>query len=126
MTRTNAPRLWHFTCRHSAMRIGDRGLLRPLADLVPTPIPWTGVLVWLTDDIDATTRSLGLTSHTLDCDRSEVRYRTSGPHQAIHWPALRHQFPTDDVQALERNRSPLTWWVSPKPVGVRVDEVVLL
>ena len=112
-------RLYHYTCRdRAALIVVDGYTLRPGPD---------GVL-WLTDLDHPFREALGLTSHTLTCDRTERRFVVEVPDE---------QFAEGRVARyvdLKRERHPLTlrgldladgampmhWWVSldPQPCGV--------
>lgn len=73
---------FHRTCEHSVAGIEEAGLLRP------KPHPFLGniPLVWLTSQRGATRAMLGLTSHTLDCDRMAHLYRVlPEDHERIDW-----------------------------------------
>jgi len=62
--------LWHFTCAHQQKKIGRYGLVIPRNQLA------LGVcLAWFTNDRTLSAEALGLTSHTLPCDRMEFSYR---------------------------------------------------
>ena len=70
----SAPTLYHYTCDHGRQLIGMRGKLKPNRH------PWlTRPLLWLTDLDHANIQALGLTSLTLDCDRTAWRYRIRTP-----------------------------------------------
>jgi hypothetical protein len=107
--------LWHYTCRHRAARIGQRGTLTPNPQSALGGIP----MVWLTDMDTPDTVGLGLTSTILKCDRTEVRYRVIDG-LAIPWCEWA------DLNHIDRTaRSELTfgrrhrhWFVSTGPVTV--------
>lgn len=106
--------LWHFTCRHLGALIGVRGVL------TPHPHPMLGVaVVWLTDldvpDVDA----LGLTSTTLGCDRTAVRYRVTGG-ETLSWSEWAESAHVDRRvrSELTFGRRPRHWFVSTAPVSV--------
>lgn len=111
--------LYHFTCRHSAGRIGRRGTLTPVRQpaLAASGAPR---LVWLTD-LDAPERvALGLTSTTLACDRMEVRYRVVDASTVQSWQTFKVRLDRTEVSALELGRRHRSWYVSAAPVAVEV------
>lgn len=111
-------RLWHFTCSHSVASIERMGSLRPhFHPLLDTR------LVWLTDLEQPFREALGLTSHTLMCDRAEHRFEALDTSTAVWWPsyARAHQIDRATCRSLEMadGAMPAHWWVSAKPVPVR-------
>lgn len=113
-------RLWHFTCSHSVASINRLGSLRPH----PHPLLERS-LVWLTDLEEAWREALGLTSHTLMCDRTEHRFEAIDTSTAVWWPtyARQHRIPAHVRSALEDEPGvmPVHWWVSDQPVPVKAD-----
>lgn len=108
-------KLYHYTCSHSVPGIERDGVLKGR----PWPFwPQAGPLVHLTDldwpDRDA----LGLTSHTLGCDRTE--YRVTVDAEAEHWPVFARTLPRAVRFALEDGpgRRPMHWYVGTMPVEV--------
>jgi hypothetical protein len=108
--------LYHFTCGHSARKIGRSGVLLPYGTLPGCP-----PLVWLTDLREPDRDALGLTSHTLTCDRTERRYVVRGDCDAIPWLSWVASPRHDEVRGLlERDGArPEHWWVTPSRVWVR-------
>jgi len=77
------PVFYHFTCWHGLERIQASGWR-----LVPNPFaPSLGLpeLVWLTDLEVPDVGALGLTSHSLDCDRTEHRLRAVDAASVVPW-----------------------------------------
>jgi hypothetical protein len=112
------PRLWHFTCSHSVASIELLGSLRP------HPHPLLDVsLVWLTDLDQPFREALGLTSHTLMCDRTEHRFEVLDTATAVWWPSYARATKVDrqTCRALEMADGvmPAHWWVSAAPVPAR-------
>ena len=106
--------IYHYTCEDSRQIIGEEGTL------IPSRL--TGVL-WLTD-LDAPIRSgLGLTSTSLDCDRTQHRYRVLvdeglSLHDAgiYPWRDVRKGFDPAHVASLEAcGALPMHWYVSDQP-----------
>ena len=105
--------LYHFCCSHSRTAIGEAGTLQPSK--------LTGLL-WMTD-LDTPIRAgLGLTAHTLDCDRTEHRYRVVHEGADLleahiyHWPEIRKGFARGYVDALEGPGAlPMHWYISDSP-----------
>lgn len=107
--------LWHYTCRHRAAMIGARGVLTPL----PQPVLDGVSLVWLTDLAVPDVAGLGLTSLTLKCDRTEVRYRvTAGETMAWNDWVERAHVDHRTRSELTFGRRPRHWFVSTSPVSV--------
>lgn len=107
--------LYHFTCRDGLEAITREGVIRPhVSPQVGRP------LVWLTN-LDVPNRlALGLTSHTLGCDRMEYRFEVDD-HLAIHWPAFFRSLPFADRRravALHYGYGvrPAHWFVSEQPI----------
>jgi hypothetical protein len=119
------PVLWHYTCRHSARKIGPAGILYPAGQLLGRSLHWPGSLVWLTDLPTPNRDALGLTSHALDCDRTEHRYRATDTLSCRPYTDLRRALP-DDAWRLSLETAPGArlrhWWVSLEPVPVVLDE----
>lgn len=112
------PKLFHFTCRHSASAIRQCGELRPHKH------PWLPEpLVWLTDLTEAWREALGLTSHTLACDRTEHRFEVRDTSLAVPWTTYRRSVILNAL-ALEAVTGvmPAHWWVSTVPVPVYSPE----
>lgn len=78
-------------------------------------------LVWLTD-LDAPARdALGLTSHLIDCDRTQHRYRVTDLTSVQHWLQVRRSHPLRDELEHARGARPMHWYVSLLPVSVIYD-----
>lgn len=116
--------LWHYTCHHGALALGDTGTLLCAAQQVdeapPLPLGADMLLqmVWATDMSPPERAALGLTSNTIDCDRMAYRYRV--PSYAFRrWGTVRSSLPTQLVDALELapGAQPAVWWVSFSPVA---------
>ena len=107
--------LYHFACRHSAHGIGRYGII------VPNFHPVLLVkLAWFTDRPDLDREALGLTSHTLACDRMEYLYRTENATSCVpflEWAkATGNPFVGKIVGEASR---PEHWFVSMYSVPVR-------
>lgn len=119
-------RLWHYTCEdHGRPGIEPAGLLRPSAH------PWLPQpLVWVTD-LDVPHReALGLTSYSLNCDRTAVRYEV---HPDVHdlcvpWTryARHRRLPRGVRERFEEadGAMPAHWWVSEHPLLVLLPAAV--
>lgn len=130
------PPLFHYTCEHGRHGIGEAGHVKPLRYHSPHAArqlaehPYAAMLalvVWFTD-LDAPARGLlGLTSHTLRCDRTRYRYRVTDPRDVEHWldSPLRRAFSVRARNSLELLglSMPAHWWVSVEPVPVVFDPI---
>lgn len=82
---------------------------------------WPGLLVWLSNmGSNPVREALGLTSHTLDCDRLEVCYRVLTPGRCTWWPLWARELPRAVREQVEGSRGarPAHWWVAEGPVMV--------
>lgn len=74
--------LYHYTCAH-----GARAIERERRTLVPTWQPLLRTFAsWATEQREPNAEALGLTRHTLACDRTEYRYRIDEPDAFTWWP----------------------------------------
>jgi hypothetical protein len=102
--------LFHFTCSHGAEAIEREHRLRPNRH------PWLPEpLLWLTDLVDPPNRdSLGLTSHTLRCDR--MAYRFAVDTTAERWGTYAHRIGLPRITRDELEGAPGAlpghWWVA--------------
>lgn len=114
-------RLYHYTCRDSATLIDRDGHLLPMPQVqLGGPVR----LVWLTDLAVPDRDALGLTSHTLSCDRTECQYTVDCPRpipwsdwadlHGVHWQTRRE---------LEQGRKPQHWYVWPARIAVVAKEM---
>ena len=119
------PPLWHYTCDHGRAGIDvDRSMfgcvVRPLRDLAGRDdLPELTRWAWFTDMARPDRDALGLTSHTLNCDRLAHRYRVlSG--QIYPWTTVRRLANRAERQALESapGARPRHWFVARQPVVV--------
>lgn len=114
----SALRLFHFTCDHGNAGIDKDGVIRPGAD----------GFVWLTDlrpgllGLEQIRHALGLTSHTLTCDRMAYCWRVEAP-DAVRFD----EWAMDGVTQLKGWALGLTmapgvmprhWFLSDRPVPV--------
>lgn len=112
MPRTVLPRLYHYTCEHSAPDILRDGFLEPHG------LPGLPPVVWLTDLDAPVVEALGLTSIMLRCDRTAWRFEVDralvDPDMIHRWVGVRRQFPPDYVTGLEEadGAMPMHWWLS--------------
>lgn len=119
------PALYHFTCSHGYAKIGAAGKLRPASSRIPGLRLLPGRFVWLTDLAVPVRDALGLTSTSLQCDRTEHRYRVVDPQnpEIIPWSVARRKCDRAQVLALESapGAQPDHWWVATIPVRVVLD-----
>jgi hypothetical protein len=114
--------LYHYTCGHSYQGIKRDGKLKG------NPHPYIrtlGPLIWLTD-LDAPDRAaLGLTSLTLQCDRTQFRAVVEVDllldEDVVHWPqfARRLQRSTREMFESDPGVRPMHWYVALQPFPVR-------
>jgi hypothetical protein len=116
---------WHYTCDHGHQRIGDAGLLLPLASLTDKPTPWQGRIIWLTDLAYPYRDALGLTSQILSCDRTAHRYRITDNRQIVPWTLVARDLSREQRDELElaRGARPRHWYISMDPVAAVYDPV---
>jgi hypothetical protein len=118
----------HRTCQHAADRIdgGERyGTLTVVAQVMLGRLP----MVWLTSSQSATRVMLGLSSHTLECDRMEALYRVlpEDAAQVIRWgdlvrePSFEPYLPGARRLMAVRGTRPGVWGVS--PTSIRVERI---
>lgn len=126
--------LWHFTCDHVALVIGDRGQLRPAKDLAEPDsfwalAAWPSSFVWATDLPKPNRDALGLTSNMLACDRTAHRYRVLA-EDFTPWHVIRRLIVDRHgrlgVELLEGapGARPMHWFVSTEPVEAVYDPLV--
>lgn len=107
--------LYHYTCAHFAQQLENDGILKPN--------PKTG-RAWLTDLETPIPEVLGLTRHSLYCDRTEFRFRLKEPHETngevVPYHVLRKYLPELTRRSLELAPGALLmhWWVTELPVAV--------
>jgi hypothetical protein len=131
------PPLYHYTCQHGRLGIGDRGEVKPLRMHSPraakqlTQHPYAAMLalvIWFTDLDEPARGLLGLTSHSLRCDRTQYRYRVTDPSDVERWlgSPIRRAFTQRARNSLELLGAamPAHWWVSVEPVPVVFDPIL--
>lgn len=109
-------KLYHYTCLHAAT------LIRASRWLQPNPqvqLPDSPALVWLTDLDRPDIPALGLTSLTLQCDRTEYQV-TTVTMDAVHWPVYAKHLPGKVRAIIEASPGalPMHWWVAEIPVPI--------
>lgn len=119
--------LYHYTDDKGHELIGDDGEIVPLGLLLDKKqaryLPMWGremlALVWLTDLDVPHKEALGLTSYTLDADRTAHRYRVTGG-RSVPWLSIRRLFDPRMVNHLESATGalPAHWYVAVAPVPV--------
>ena len=109
--------LYHRTCEHRIGEILEAGELRP------NPHPILGYsFIWLTSLPSATREQLGLSSHSLECDRMTHLLKIEDGAGIIPWNAIRNHMPVDAVRQLEASKGslPACWWVGAQPLKFEV------
>lgn len=124
--------LYHYTCDHGRLALGDKGeLIAP----IDQPLDQTVVdgmtawqrgllqLIWMTDLDEPLRRPLGLTSRSLRCDRTRYRYRVADDKYVHRWVTVRRDWPRELRDGLESadGAMPGNWWISLRPVPVIFD-----
>lgn len=118
--------LFHYCCEHVAPKIARDGFLKPgmawrhydfkmLSHGEPMSGLWRApAVVWLTDLARPDRQALGLTSFTLPCDRTEVRFTVSDATGVVPWRdfAETHGAASDWLSVMEAGRSPEHWFVA--------------
>jgi len=110
--------LYHYTCRDAAPLIERDGLLKPH----PQPILDGMPLVWLTDMEWPDRAALGLTSHTLNCDRTDYRVQVSETEywNCVRWTRYARLLPPWTRRQLEfaDGALPAHWWIASQPIAI--------
>ena len=108
-------RLYHYTCAdHGKPGIDRDGLIWP-------SFHWRlgERLAWFTDLAEPDALALGLTSVTLPCDRTRVRYEVAAPESCVPWWQFARDLPREVREDMECAPGlPRHWWVSREPVPV--------
>ena len=123
--------LYHYTCDHSHSLIGEQGFLRSAAELSGRDdLPGIARWIWLTDLAVPDRNALGLTSHSLSCDRMVHRYRVVWDYQAeaaLPWMKVRMIADPAEREDLEsaHGARPRHWFVTRWPIEVRYDPLNL-
>ncbi len=110
--------LYHFTSERGAQGISEDGEIRPALHNVIGEH-----LVWLTSEPSPKASVLGLTRRRrgsfTEIDRMAHRFVVNPP-SAVHWPAVRDDFPAYAVEMLESAKGcdPESWFVSRTAVPV--------
>lgn len=123
--------LYHFTCDHGRLGIGDAGCLLNAKQQglkvpkVPRYQARLFELIWVTDLETPIREALGLTSFTISCDRTRYRYKVTDAYTVDRWLDVRKDFPQRFRDELERASGalPAHWFVSSMPVPVVYDPV---
>lgn len=113
--------MYHFTCEHRAELIGvDGGVILPY----PQQLLGGLSVSWWTTAQQPERAALGLTSHTLSCDRLSARYAALDQSSIMPWAELRDVLPIERVRRLEavRGTRPSLWHVSLQPITAIRDE----
>jgi hypothetical protein len=129
--------LYHYSCSHVAAAIARSGVLKPGtawrhydARLLTHGEPMSGLwrapaVIWLTDLATPDPEALGLTSRTLDCDRTEYRYTVQRADDMMPWLQFAewHRANSAWLRVLHDGRQPDRWFVAvlPTPYIERVN-----
>lgn len=108
--------LYHYTCAHQAAGIDRTGEVLPLVLLLPRrrALPWVATVAWFTDLARPDRHGLGLTSHTLRCDRTERRYRVTDASNVVPYARWARHAAREDREELEGvpGARPAHWYVA--------------
>jgi len=107
--------LYHFTCADGHRRIGRYNCL-----LMPQSM-WP--FVWLTTEPVPDFEATGLTSITLDCDRTQFRYVVTDVSVCRPWLGSpeRGRVSRPFLCEMEEHGDPEHWWISTEPVRAEWD-----
>ena len=113
---------WHRTCVHAAERIDLDMTLKAAAQPVLGRVP----MIWLTTQRDATWVMLGLSSHTLSCNRMAALYQVvpEDHDKVMRWgdvmmaPSFQPLLPGARRLMAVRGTRPGVWAVSLQPLHV--------
>ena len=111
---------YHYSCRHGAVGIRGTGWVRPNSH----PL-LCHELVWLTDMAQPAMNALGLTSHTIDCDRTAYRV-TVQTDNAVWWPIWARRLDLETRRKFDTayGAMPARWWVHQGQLrAVKVDKL---
>lgn len=110
----------HFTCEDGHRGIIRDGMIRPNRH----PLLGGPSVIWLTREKFPKRAALGLTSHSLSCDRMAHRIEVD-PDHALHWDAAKGMFNPIAVQQLEsaRGARPSSWWVTFEAIPITSGSV---
>jgi hypothetical protein len=115
--------LYHYTCGHSAADIDAAGKVLPGFVLTERATYWPSRFAWFTDMSTPERDALGLTMHSIICDRTEHRYRVTDPTEVMPWHVVARSVPRDQREALESasGARPMHWFVAVCGVSVVRD-----
>ena len=111
--------LYHYTCSHGAAGI------KQLGAVYPNWHPWLDVpLAWFTNSPTPDPIALGLTSDTLDCDRTQYRFRALEVGSLVPWlgSTVQAAAPLQVQVGLQSLGQPSLWWISRKLVKAVYDD----
>lgn len=119
-------RLYHFTCDHGAKGIERDRAVVPLSlmpeaaskvDRIDVADRWLLDLAWFTDLPTPDRLEIGLTSHSISCDRLSHRFEVE-PRGAIWWPVKMRDLRVPLARALSMTEGarPAHWWVASQPM----------
>lgn len=126
--------LFHYTCQHGRDGIGNQGVAVPSSYLPEVRAKLAGTaddlrkfmgLVWFTDLAAPDRDALGLTMHSITCDRTQYRYIHFGTAGLVQWVHVRKAFSERVRASLEEapGAMPMHWWVSTGPVPVSFSPI---
>ena len=114
--------LYHYTCAHGRIAIEASGrFVIPATSQTGLAFGLPGEFAWFTD-LDAPIRdALGLTSHTLSCDRTAHRFRVLDASPIVPWMSVRRAWSWAEELESAPDARPMHWFVATEPVAVTYD-----
>jgi hypothetical protein len=125
MAKRSWPIFYHYTCDHGRAGIGEKGVLRPMHQLVPGVLETAESederlmfsLIWVTDLPDPDIDGLGLTKKMLSCERWKHRYRIANPLPLMRFTDMQYRFtPQAQMGLTKGDAKPDHWFVSWVPL----------
>lgn len=124
--RGKPDRIFHYCCAHSAVDIRRDGFVDCAENVLQRRSPekhvehTSGYVVWLTDLEPPVMRdAVGLTMHTIDCDRTKYCFEVVPDWGRIEWwMTFRKRHTEMHKLESEPGVMPMHWWVGRGPLPV--------
>ena len=116
--------LYHYTSIYHLPTILETGFLKLTESNLRIDIEMHKPVVWATTTKEPNGYGLGLDGSMVD--KTEIRIHLRKNNNFMHWSRFKKQNKHDKnfVQAIEKNRSPKTWWVSSQIIPL--EDVLLI